>query len=167
MANSGLLEIFALSAWLESTPSPWAELSLLLRKACCRAAMARQVCPGMLLSSCASACMFGCHSATAWWWLKWRTIGISCKHRVTTLIAMWQQSFRFPCSKHQLPEKHLQNHCCILLLMTFRIMVLSDFCFLPFWKQPGNGTWLLMSHHGRWLVWTPACSRHLKVNGNW
>lgn len=27
MANSGLLEIFALSAWLESTPSPWAELS--------------------------------------------------------------------------------------------------------------------------------------------
>lgn len=34
--------------------------------------------------------------ATTWWWLKGRIIRISCKHRVTILTAMWQQSFHFP-----------------------------------------------------------------------
>lgn len=128
MANSGLLERFPLSAWLESTPSPWAELSLLLRKIFCRADTARQVCPGMLPSSCASECMFGCHCNNL----------VMTKREDNQDFLQTQSyntdsnvaaKFPFPCLKHLLPEKHLQNHCCILLLMTFRIMVFSDFCF--------------------------------------
>lgn len=128
MANSGLLERFPLSAWLESTPSPWAELSLLLRKLFCRADTARQVCPGMLPSSCASECMFGCHCNNL----------VMAKREDNQDFLQTQSyntdsnvaaKFPFPCLKHLLPEKHLQNHCCILLLMTFRIMVFSDFCF--------------------------------------
>lgn len=112
----------------ETPPAPGLNSLSCSAKIFCRAAMARQACPRMVPSSCASACMSGCHSATAWWWLKGRIIRFSCKHSYNTDSNV-AAKFLFPCLKRLLPEKHLQNLCCILLLMTFRIMVFSDFCF--------------------------------------
>lgn len=68
MANSGFLQRFPPSAWLESTPGPWAELFLLLRKIFCTATTAGQVSQGRLVQGRlhfpgSSECMLDCHSA--------------------------------------------------------------------------------------------------------